>query len=297
MRRDDEYPLDLVGLKPLMDLTDGSPDIVIGLIDGPVLIDHRDLATDHVREIGDTAGRGACSRSSSFACRHGTFVAGILSAKRGGAAPAICPGCTLLVRPIFSESGAATDLVPNAQPTALASAIVECVEAGARIVNLSVALTQLLSAGDERALQSALDYAASRGVITVAAAGNQAMVGSTLITRHPSVIPVVGCDRRGRPLDDANLGRSTARQGQCAPAEGISSLGAEGTSLAGGTSVAAPFVTGALALVWSEFPTADAGRLRLAIRLASSARAATVVPPLLNAWAIHEAMHGVRSWA
>ena len=49
--------------------------------------------------------RGAASaRMSSAACVHGTFVAGILSAKRGSAAPAVCPDCTLLVNPVFSEA-------------------------------------------------------------------------------------------------------------------------------------------------------------------------------------------------
>ena len=48
----------------------------------------------------------ACKNASSIACRHGTFVAGILCAKRGLSAPAICPGCTLLLRPIFMDETA-----------------------------------------------------------------------------------------------------------------------------------------------------------------------------------------------
>ena len=66
------------------------------------------------------------------ACRHGTFVAGILGAKRGAEAPALCPGCTIVVRPIFSDrfSGG---LVPSAPPEELAAAVVDCVDAGARL--------------------------------------------------------------------------------------------------------------------------------------------------------------------
>ena len=37
------------------------------------------------------------------ACMHGTFVAGILSAKRDFPIPGICPECILLVRPYFWE--------------------------------------------------------------------------------------------------------------------------------------------------------------------------------------------------
>src|SRR6266540_5600829 len=117
--------LDLVNLTPLMELTSGRPEIVIGLVDGPVVIGHPDLAGENVREIPGRIG-GTCAPSSSLACMHGTFVAGILCAKRTSSAPAICPGCTLLVRPIFPETPAASELIPSATPEELATAIIDC---------------------------------------------------------------------------------------------------------------------------------------------------------------------------
>jgi subtilisin family serine protease len=287
--------LDLVNLTPLMELTSGRPEIVIGLVDGPVVIDHPDLAGENVREIPGRIG-GACAQARSLACMHGTFVAGILCAKRSSAAPAICPGCTLLVRPIFSETPGASELIPSATPEELAAAIIECVDAGARLVNLSAALAQVPSSRGERALGQALDHAASRGAIVVTAAGNQATVGSTAITRHPSVIAVVACDCRGRPLNESNFGNSIGRRGLSAPGEGITSLGTDSKAVpSGGTSVAAPFVTGTIALVWSEFPDASAGLLRVAVTQAHTQRRPTVVPALLNAWAIHANMRQLRS--
>ncbi len=287
--------LDLVNLTPLVELTGGRPEIVIGLVDGPVVIGHPDLAGENVREIPGRIG-GTCARASSLACMHGTFVAGILCAKRSSAAPAICPGCTLLVRPIFSETPAANELIPSATPEELAAAIIECIDAGVRLVNLSAALAQVPSAKGERALVQALDHAANRGVIVVAAAGNQGTVGSTAITRHPWAIAVIACDGRGRPLNESNLGNSIGRRGLSAPGEGITSLGTESKAVpSGGTSVAAPFVTGAIALVWSEFPDAGAGQVRLAVTQAHAQRRPTVVPALLNAWAIYTAMREFRS--
>src|SRR5438105_3042593 len=93
-------PLDLVTLTGLMERTAGNPQLKIGLIDGPVVTQHPDLAGEHLREIPGNNG-ATCTQANSTSCLHGTFVAGILSAKRSSAAPAICPGCTLIIRPFF----------------------------------------------------------------------------------------------------------------------------------------------------------------------------------------------------
>jgi subtilisin family serine protease len=282
-------PLDLVRLTPLIDRTSGRPELTIGLIDGPVVMDHPELANQHVREIPGN-GSGACTQASSTACLHGTFVAGILSAKRGSVAPAICPNCTLLTRPIFAETTAANGEMPSATPEGLAQAILDCIDAGARVLNISAALAQP-SMKNERTLEEALDQTARRGVIVVAAAGNQGTLGSTAITCHPWVIPVVGYDLQGRPMNHSNLGSSIGRRGLGAPGDRITSLGAEGKPLTlGGTSAAAPFVTGAIALLWSEFSTVTAAQMKFVATRAYIARRTTVVPPLLDAWAAYQTM-------
>jgi subtilisin family serine protease len=153
--------LELVKLLPLMERTAGRTEVTVGLIDGPVAIGHADLENENIRELPEVNG-GSCAVPSSAACKHGTFVAGILLAKRGSAAPAICPGCTLLVRPIFREMNAGNGHMPSAAPQELASAIVETTDAGARILNLSASLVQPSVKGQGE-LQSALDYAAQRG--------------------------------------------------------------------------------------------------------------------------------------
>jgi subtilisin family serine protease len=290
-------PLDIVNLTALMELTSGKPEIKVGLIDGPVVINHPDLVSENIREIPGTLS-GTCAQAASTACMHGTFVAGILCAKRNSLAPAICPNCTLLVRPIFAEAASGNgqnhsglvETMPNATPDELASAIIDCLDAGARVINLSAALAQPSSRG-ERKLEEALDYAARRGTIIVAAAGNQGTVGSSAITRHPWVIPVVACDLRGRPISYSNLGSSIGTRGLSAPGDNIPSLGANGKPLTlGGTSVAAPFVTGAVALIWSEFPNASAAQVKLAVTQAYSSRRPMIVPPLLDAWAAYQIM-------
>src|SRR5450759_3947819 len=102
----------MVKLKALMQRTSGSPEVKIGLVDGPVVTQHPDLANEHLRELPGKNG-GSCSQAASAACLHGTFVAGILSAKRNSPAPAICPGCTLLIRPIFAEATSGSEHMPS----------------------------------------------------------------------------------------------------------------------------------------------------------------------------------------
>lgn len=280
-------PLNLVQLNPLMQLTSGRPDTTIALIDGPVATNHPDLSNTKIRELHGKPG-GTCTRANSVGCMHGTFVAGILSARRGSQAPAIAPNCTLLVRPIFNETQPGKEHLPSATPEDLATAILDCVEAGAHIVNLSAALARP-SAKGEQSLESALDHAARRGVIIVVASGNQGSIGSSAITRHTWVIPVVACDKLGRPKGFSNLGRSIGRRGLSAPGDEVTSLGTTGNPVTfGGTSAAAPFVTATIALLRSEFPNAAPSQLKLAVTQAAVGRRDSVIPPLLNAWAAYQ---------
>lgn len=275
-------PLNLVQLTVLMERTSGHPDVRIGLIDGPVLTHHLDLASKHIQEVSGHNG-GICMQATSAACLHGTFIAGILSAKRTSSAPAICPNCTLLVRPIFPETTSSIESMPSATPRELAAAIMDCLNVGTRVINLSLALAHPSTKG-EQALEEVLNQCARRGVLVVVAAGNQGTLGSSAITRHPWAIPVVACDRMGRPISESNFGSSIGRRGLSAPGASITSLGTAGQPLTlRGTSVAVPFVTGTIALLWSEFPAANAAQIKLAVTQAHRPRRASVVPPLLDA--------------
>jgi subtilisin family serine protease len=181
--------------------------------------------------------------------------------------------------------------MPSAKPEELAEAIIDCLDNGARVLNVSAAIAQP-SSKSERALGQALDEAARRGVIVVA--GRPAIkgtLGSTAITSHPWVLPVAAYDLAGRPLGQSNLGGSIGRRGLGAPGETITSLGTDGNPLtSGGTSAAAPFVTGAIALLWSEFPGVSAGAMKLAVTRTLLVRRSTVVPPLLDAWGAYRSL-------
>lgn len=149
--------------------TCGDPAVVIGLIDGPVAVNHPDLTPEKMRFSPRAS--YSCFDPDTAACRHGTFIAGLLNADRSSETPGICPGCTLLIRPVFLETES-DDAIPATTALEVASAIIECVDHGAHVLNLSIALEGTSGDGD-RALNDALDYAARQEVIVAAAAGNQ----------------------------------------------------------------------------------------------------------------------------
>jgi subtilisin family serine protease len=279
-------PLDLVSLSALTRRTAGRSDLRIGLIDGPVALDHPAFVGSRIELV---SARHTCN-SSGAACAHGTFIAGILSGQRESGAPALCPDCSLLVRPIFTDHRAAdgTYTMPSATIDELTAAIHECLAAGANLLNISAALL-VPTPTKERALKDALNAAMVQGAIVVAAAGNQGMLGSTAITRHPWVIPVSACDHRGWPLSYTNLGHSVGRRGLLAPGEGTVSLLPVATmAVGGGTSVATALVSAAVALLWSAVPAANATQVRLAVTHAHPPRG--IVPPLLDAWKAWQAL-------
>jgi subtilisin family serine protease len=179
--------------------------------------------------------------------------------------------------------------MPSASPQELAQAIADCLAARSRHQHQCCARTAVLRA--EPALDNALGQAARDGVIVVAAAGNQGTLGSTAITRHPWVLPVVAYTLTGRPIAYSNLGHSIGWRGLGAPGDGIRTLGPGGQWLGvGGTSAAAPFVTGTVALLLSEFPHARATDIRRALTGNHISTRTGVVPPLLNASAAYHTM-------
>ena len=148
--RNDERPnsvsnpavLALVGLPALMERTPGNPDINIGLIDGAVATGHPDLLQQRLREVSVSAG-ATCVQIGSAACQHGTFVAGILFGQtrriRYRDLPRLrfaCPA-DLRRKPVRARTQN-----PSAAPEALAAAILDCLAAGARVINLSLGLAQ-----------------------------------------------------------------------------------------------------------------------------------------------------------
>jgi subtilisin family serine protease len=267
-------PVEATGLQYLMRMTAGDSSVAVGLLDGAVA-PHPDLEQSVIRRLDST------DAQSSRSTAHGTFVAGILASRRGSPAPSICPGVTLLVRSVFPEDGWVRSRVPGTSADVVAAAIVQCVDSGARLLNLSFALMHPYL-DPEPCLEKVVSYAARRGVLVIAAAGNDGTVTSSAVARHMWLIPVAAFNINGRPIRSTNIGASVGRRGLGAPGEAIRSLAPErGYAVAGGTSIAAAFVTGAAALLWSLFPSATAADIKNALTPPRSR--SSVSPPFLDA--------------
>lgn len=276
---------DIVGLTPLMRRTEGRGEITVSVIDGPALLEHPAFSRQRIRQIRSDI-PALCHYHASLACIHGTMVLGVLAARRDSVVCGLCPGCTFLVRPIFKEEVGRND-PPISTPKDLGEAITDSVSEGAKVINVSAAIARPASRADQH-VKEALDYAARRGVLVVAAAGNQPRDGTSPITSHPWVIPVTSCDFAGRPTQEPNFVVSVGRWGLAAPGENITSVGSDGHSTTfSGTSAATPFVTGAIALLWSEFPKATASQIKLAMTRCNGHERRAIMPPVLDAWAAY----------
>ena len=283
-------PLTLINLKPLMDISQGKSEIAIGLIDGPIDITHPAFNISKIRTV-NKSNIIACKNVESIDCMHGTFVAGILCGNRYHSIPAICPSCTIVSYPIFHEKelsdGSDEARFPRSSLKDVANAIVQTIDSGVRIINLSigVSISSLFTSQD---IENAYTYARQRRAIIVTAAGNQGKIGYNPLIDNYWTIPVVACDMYGRPASESNFGSSVGKRGLMAPGIDILSTFPSGEyGYMSGSSAAAPFVTGTLALILSIFPKAKIEEIMFLIRYGISRRR-SIIPPLLNAGDLFE---------
>jgi subtilisin family serine protease len=266
-----------------MSISGGDINTKIGLIDGPVDFRHPALRGSNIRTLKGSQ-RSACENAGDLACVHGTFIAGILGAKRGFSAPAICPDCEVILNPLFGKDLSSKGKIPSASPKEMAHAILETVDAGAKIINLSLGMSSnTLQINDE--IQQAYDYALRKDIIVIAASGNQGDIGSISLINNQWIIPVASCDEINKFHPMSNFGRSIGNRGIMAPGVNIKSAYPGGTySYLSGTSFAAPFVTGTVALLWSLFKRFSARSIKYALTmdLTNNPRR-SILPKMLNA--------------
>ena len=238
-RRTNDWALALVGLPELMARTAGALTVPIGFLDGPVAIDHPDLAGADIRAVNGRVGAACISPFTARATTALTWPGSCLrdaAPERRPSAPAHAARASYLLR-------GERDAGPRS-PAEVAHAIAESVTAGARVVNLSAATpTPTMRAAPAHGGRWTSPRARCPRRSRRRQPGRTRQLGHT---RHPWVIPVVGYDAQGSPLDASTSVAPSAGNGLGAPGEAIESLDrTAGRDVGGGSSAAAAFVTGA----------------------------------------------------
>lgn len=207
------------------------------------------------RQVADRAGHGTLVAS----------LAGGVDSPAGGVAGFGGAARLLIVK--VSDSATFNDVD-------VAAGIVYAVRHGARVINLSVA-------GREPSLveKAALQFAARRGVLVVAAAGNDGLKGDP--PEYPAALlqPIGSNGVGGLGLSVGASDASGIRAGfseygsfvsLLAPGQDVVGAVRSADEYASGTSFAAPEVAGAAALVWAANPGLSAGRVAAILKATAS---------------------------
>lgn len=237
-----QWSLTKIGAPQAWDVTTGSSDITIAIVDSGIDLDHPDLSGKII--LGYDYVNGDWIPDDDFG--HGTHVAGIAAAwtNNGQGVAGVSWGARLMALKVLDAGGYGT--YAN-----VASAVTYAADNGARIINLSLG-----GSSDSQTLRDAVIYAYNAGCVVVAATGNNN--GPVLYpAKYAEAFAVASTDstdqRYSDPFNGSNYGPEVDI---AAPGVNIySTYRGSGYIYMTGTSMATPHVAGLAALIWSEYPS------------------------------------------
>jgi Tol biopolymer transport system component len=224
--------LSLIHAEEAWQVAQGDPSTRVAVIDTGIDYTHPDLQGRMVG--GVDLGDGDDDPMDEIG--HGTAVAGIIAT--------VCPRCSLVGIKIFNQQGLGTPYALLRRRSG--AAIRWAVNDGARVINVSNSLPRSSD------LLAAVDYAQAHGAVVVAAAGNGDDWQGVYPAAYGPVVSVGAAD----PTTGARYPYSAFGPFLDITAPGLmvtDSLGGQYTTF-GGTSAAAPVVSGALGLLFSLHP-------------------------------------------
>jgi subtilisin family serine protease len=214
---------------------------VVAVVDSGVDATISDLDGNVLTDSGADCVTGTCSSdAASDDNGHGTSVAGVLAATADnsvGIAGAAFSSPVLPVK-VLDSAGSGT-------AASIAAGIIWAVDHGARVVNLS------LAGPYSQTICDAVSYATATDALVVAAAGNNATSQATYPAACPGAIGVAATDANDRAPYWSNYGYPNV----FVSAPGVSiltTLRGGGYATVDGTSIAAPYVAGLAAMLFSQ---------------------------------------------
>ncbi|MBI2906269.1 MAG: S8 family serine peptidase [Chloroflexi bacterium] len=246
---DRQWNLRIINMPEAWEISRGSSDVRVAIVDSGLDLNHADSPVYRSSGYNYVSGNYDVSDSAG----HGTFVAGIIAAETNNSigVASIAPGVRVVM---YKEENPATGTLPV---SAVASAIANAANNGAKVLNLSLG-----SPRSSTTESSAIDYAWSKGVLIVAAAGNCGRGASSDCTssgqiEYPAAyanVLGVGSTTAEDRLADHSTRNSTVDV--VAPGQSVYGLRAGGGYTSGsGTSFAAPHVSALAGLIWSVKPS------------------------------------------
>ncbi len=276
------------------DITTGSSNVIIGVIDSGIAYDHPDLAANMWKNPGEIPNDGIDNDGNGFVddvfgydfrsgdndpmdpLGHGTHVAGTIGAVGNNNS-----GVTGVMHKVRLMALKASDENGNLPADAILSAIEYAIKKGAHVINASFTSPGPCS----KSLYAALDKANAAGVMVLAAAGNQSSdsdkdgnrvfpAGYSVDTSPdcgsalPNVIAVAAIDQKGDKASFSNFGASSVQI--AAPGVDINSTNRTPNAtndyqFLSGTSQATPHVTGVVGLLLSVNSNLTVAQIRNAI--------------------------------
>ncbi|GAA3452219.1 S8 family serine peptidase [Dactylosporangium matsuzakiense] len=192
-------------------------------------------------------GLGDCGDNGAS---HGTAVAALIAARPSDDDRVIGVAPAATIAPVRFVDG-----IDNAAPEMLANAIRTGADMG-QVLNLSFAVPV-----DRQPIRDAVQYALSRNVVVVAAAGNESSNGTEKFypAAYPGVLAVAALKQDGTALAQSNRGDWV---GIAAPGEALTApVSGGGYAGVSGTSFATALVSGTAALVRSRYPAMPAAEV------------------------------------
>ena len=234
-------------------MTRGAPSVIVAVVDTGVAAGHPDLRGAVLPGLNLMNGGTDAADDEG----HGTSVAGVIAARTDNHAgqAGVCWNCVLLPIKALDSKGVGDTSV-------IATAIVRAVDLGARVINLSLG-----GPASTQPLADAVAYAEERGVIVVAAAGNNGNGTLFYPAAYPGVVAVAASDPDGRLYAWSDYGTWI---GVAAPGCNVAPTLSGGYEEFCGTSAAAPIVAGLAALAVSGDPTATGGQIVSALEQSSA---------------------------
>ncbi|MFH0912150.1 MAG: S8 family serine peptidase [Patescibacteria group bacterium] len=262
-RFSEQISLNQIQIPSAWDVTTGNSELIVAIIDTGVNPDHEELQSrvwinndeipnngrddDNNGYIDDYQGYNFMNNAPDILDQngHGTGVASIIAANTNNSKgmSGINWNCKLMVLKALNSAG-------GGEYSDVSKALRYAADNGARVINMSFG-----TYFDSTELKAAVDYALSKNVVIVAAAGNNNQNPLLYPAAYPTVIAVGAVDSSGQRASFSNYGNNLD---MVAPGINIlmaNYVGTNAYAFGSGTSFAAAHISGIASLIISRNPS------------------------------------------